>query len=203
MRAEPRRLVLPGDLAISVQSDVKQTVLRLQARAGREIALSTSRALNKTAITVRAEASKKIRERYNLKARVIKAQMKIYKASPRRLFAQIIATGRRIPLIEFGATAVNPWNIAGRPHRRGGGGVRARVLRARTLYRGAFIATMPSGHRGVFTRGENPRLPIRQLVGISVPKAMAERAINAALIRLAKDRFRTEFERDLRFRMGA
>jgi len=35
----------------------------------------------------------------------------------------------------------------------------------RTLVRSAFIATMSSGHTGVFTRRGPERLPIRELLG--------------------------------------
>ena len=178
-----------NNLDISVRSTIRSATLQLEARARGAVDASTVRALNRTATTVRAQASRKIRERYNLKAGVIKAQMKVLKATRSRLVAQIVAAGRRIPLIEFSA-------------RQTGKGVTARVTRARRLYRGAFITTMRSGHTGVFLRLGPERLPIKQLVGISIPKAMAERRIHAALAKLAAERFAIEFVRDLRFRLG-
>lgn len=190
-----------GNLDISVRSDIKATVLRLAAKGTKAIQDSSVRALNRTASSVRTEASREIRQRYNLKASVIKANMRIVKATRSRLVAEIVATGKRIPLIEFGARAVNPWNVAGRSHRRRGGGVSAAVTKTRRLFKGAFIAVMPSGHRGVYLRqGEGRK--IRQLMGISIPKAMVERQVNATLAKFAAQRFRIEFERDLKYRLG-
>lgn len=39
-----------------------------------------------------------------------------------------------------------------------------------------FIATMPSGHRGVFARGEETRLPIREAKGPSIWKVITDTA---------------------------
>lgn len=194
---------MAGGLDISVRSDLRATVVRLEAKAGsKQVGLAAMRALNRAAITVRKEASIQIRERYNLKARVIKAQMRIVKATSKRLVAEIVASGKRIDLIEF---------VVGRkqPGRRRGG-VKARVTRQAVSYPHAFIAKMPSGYVGVFQRtgsfgrrGKSYLERIKKLVGISVPKAMAEKEVNKALAQVASRRFRTEFERELRFRLRA
>ena len=189
-----------SSLTISVESTIKKTVLALEAKTNAAVQASTVRALNRTATSVRKDAVTEIRKKYKLKSGTIRAQMVIVKASRNRLIAQIIASGKRIPLIEFSARAVNPWNKPGRSHKRRGGGVSVNMTGARTLYAGKFIATMPkSGHVGVFERYGGG---IRQLVGISVPRALAERHINAALAKLAAERFAVEFQRDLNYRLG-
>jgi hypothetical protein len=67
---------------------------------------------------------------------------------------QLQCVGRRTPLINFKARG--PYPSRGR-----GGGVTYSGGRADH----AFIAIMPSGHRGVFERVGTARLPIRELFG--------------------------------------
>jgi hypothetical protein len=86
-----------------------------------------------------------------------------------QMSASLEARGARLPLIAFRARA-------------GRGGVRARLPGGAGLYPHAFIATMPSGHVGVFQRKGLPRLPIVQLHGPSIPKVF-ERHIPAGLAR--------------------
>jgi len=85
-------------------------------------------------------------------------------------------------------------------------GVSYRISRTagrRTLEHG-FIATMPSGHRGVFIRGAESRLPIREARGPSIWKVITDTAgllkacIDAAGDRLGKlinDQIGVEFRR--------
>lgn len=180
---------MAGNLVVSVRSDLHDAVVRLQAKNTLAIEASAVRALNRAAVSTRAAASQEIRKVYNLKAAVIKRQIRISRASKARLFAELVATGRRIPLYDFAA-------------RQTRAGVTARVLRQRQLFRHTFIATMPTGHVGVFVRQGPKRLPIRELKGISIPKAMVQKKIMDVLKRTALERFKIEFERDLKFRGG-
>lgn len=178
-------------LRIDVRSDIKEVVARLQADVDRLLPQATARALNRTATTVRAQATRRIRERYNLKAGVIRAQLRINRADRNRLTAEVIASGRPIPLIEFSA-------------RQTRAGVSVRVIRGqRKVRRHAFIAKMHTGHVGVFERTSSKRLPIKELFSVSLPVAFARKEILAALEQVAVERFRIEFERELRFRAGA
>ena len=158
------------------------------------------RALNRTAITVRAEASRRIRERYNLKSRVLKDQIRIRNATRAELRAVVQASGRPIPLVEFDA-------------RRGASGATVRVSRTRKTVSHAFIPTMKSGHRGVFLRVEkgsrqyrNTRvrkggsdLPVAELFGPSLPQAFTSKQVMAAIVAAARQRFPKAFEQEARF----
>lgn len=65
-------------------------------------------------------------------------------------------------------------------------GVRYRLSRTagrKTIEHG-FIATMPSGHRGVFARGGETRLPIREARGPSIWKVITD---TAGLLRACTD----------------
>lgn len=71
--------------------------------------------------------------------------------------AQVIGSGARIPLYRFRA-------------RQTRAGVTARLPTGAGTYPGAFIATMKSGHVGVFKRKGATRLPIQELFGPSVTR---------------------------------
>ena len=158
------------------------------------------RALNRTAITVRAEASRRIRERYNLKSRVLKDQIRIRNATKAELHAVVQASGRPIPLVEFDA-------------RRGAAGATVRVGRTRKTVSHAFIATMKSGHRGVFLRVEKGSrkyrstrvnksgadLPVAELFGPSLPQAFTSKQVMSAIVAAARTRFPKAFEQEARF----
>jgi len=131
---------------------------------------AVTRAINRTLITWRAEAARLIRVDTGLKVGVIKDAMRINNANFSRLAGSVIVTGKRIPLIEFGATGPEPSRGRGRVTYRVGPG-------RRTTVPGAFIATMHSGHRGVFKRRSPRRLPIVELRGPSLPKVAANAAI--------------------------
>lgn len=86
-------------------------------------------------------------------------------ASAGSLVAKVSPSRTRIPLIRFKATG--PYPSRGR-----GQGVRASVGPGRrTVYPHSFIATMPSGHTGVFKRTEPGRLPVAELFGPSPAKS--------------------------------
>jgi hypothetical protein len=102
-------------------------------------------------------------------------------ASPRAAFG---ATLRRIPLIYFKARV---------PKRKGG--VSYSLAGGKSYISNAFIATMPSGHQGVFTRRGKKRLPIVELFGPSLGHVFAKyRPIG---IQRTKDAFDTAFAHEL------
>ena len=187
-------------LSIDVRSDLDRAVARLAVESKKEVDLATVRALNRAATSTRAEAARRIRDAYNIKVNVARDQMRIERANRSRLVAEIVVSGRPIPLLEFAARAVNPWNVKGRKHRPGGG-VSVQIKRgARKLRRGAFIAVMGTGHRGVFQRGSNGK--IRELFSLSLPSMFTQKQIREAVERVALERFGIELRRELRYRTG-
>jgi len=175
---------------------------------------AVSRALNKTVTTVRAKTAQAIRGAgYNIKSSDIKASLKTNrKATQQLLVAYLDATGRPIPLIKYGA----------REQKRPGGGVAVKVLNGSKTIAGAFIATMPSGHKGVFVRvgsaahaalgltgkhsGIHLRkssykhgLPILELYGPSVSGAFKRDTVQAAMEATARARFPVVLQQELNY----
>jgi hypothetical protein len=161
---------------------------------------ATVRAINKVAAQVKTAASREIRNAgYNMKAAAIKKQITITKATSGRSVAVVRCSGRPIPLIEFSATMNKS-------------GVTVNVKNGRKSIQGAFIATMPTGHKGVFVRvGDLHKravrngkvswsgLPIRELFGPGISDAFGNEIVQAALVRLVREKFPAILEHEIKF----
>jgi hypothetical protein len=118
------------------------------------------RALRKAGATalrdMRSEASKRIRARKRIKPRYIKRALTLRRPKGGDISSMAWAldvSGEPVPLVAY-------------PHRQTKKGVSVEVNRGkRTLVKGSFVATMKSGHKGVFRRRGAPRLPIQELRG--------------------------------------
>ena len=149
------------------------------------------RALNKMADQLKVQASRAMRDAgYGLKAADVKKGLRVQRATQGSKRASVIASGRPIPLIKYTARQTSK-------------GVTVNVQKGRKLIAGAFIATMPSGHQGVYVReagGKHRKvnargkaswhqLPIRELFGPSVPDGLANKAVQQTLVQLVVERF--------------
>lgn len=151
-------------------------------RLGDQMPALSTRALNRSILSARTIMARQIAADTGLKVgRVRDRYLTVLKASHSRPVARLSASLRRVPLIEFGAKGPEPSRGKGR-------GVTAKLRGGSRRYPHAFIATMRSGHRGVFqrTRATNRwtptmtmaqeaaaqrdggRLPIRELRGPSI-----------------------------------
>lgn len=118
------------------------------------------RALKKAGSTalrdMRAEASKRIRARKRIKPRYIQRALTLRRAKGSDITSMkwaVDVSGEPVPLVAY-------------PHRQTKKGVSVEVNRGkRTLVKGSFVASMKSGHEGVFRRRGEARLPIRELLG--------------------------------------
>jgi hypothetical protein len=177
---------------IDVRSDLNAVIVGLQGYRQELIDGAVVRALNRTATTVRAEAAREINDEYpGLKIGVVKDRIRIQQATKVTLRTIISVSGRPIPIVEFAARQTRD-------------GVTVNVKGKRKLLRGAFIATMPGGHRGVFFRrgrgGKRAaRLPIDQVFSISLPVAFSNKKVMAAVVRSAKERFPAALAQEANF----
>lgn len=182
------------------QIDINNALRKLDVRRN-GVKPAVARALNKTGTTGRAQASRSIQAAgYNMKAGDIKAAITLpRRASQDDLNIELRARGKAIPLIQFGARATKR-------------GVSVNVKRGRTTLSHAFIATMPSGHRGVFERvgtmhkrvARHGRrlssgLPIRELFGPSIKAAFASDAVSSEVINTMRARFPVVLVQELNF----
>lgn len=121
---------------------------------------AAKRALRKAGATalrdMRSEASKRIRQRKRIRVSYIRDAISMRRPSGGDISSYqwaLDVSGKPVPLVAY-------------PHRQTRKGVSVEVNRGkRTLVKGAFVATMKSGHKGVFRRRGKARLPIEELRG--------------------------------------
>lgn len=145
-------------MELSISIDVRnwrKALAKIEARA----IPAQVRALNRSIKSGRTRMTQLVSRDMRLKAGTVRDRIKVEEARPSTLSAALSASLKRIPLIQFGARGPEP-------SRGRGKGVTARTSTRR--YRSAFIAKMPSGHRGVYARKRRARLPIRELFGPSI-----------------------------------
>lgn len=135
-------------MKIDIRPDAKHLA------ALRQVGPAVKRAVRKAGATalrdMRSEASKRIRTRKRIKPSIINRAFNL-----RRLEGvwALDVRGTKVPLSAY-------------PHRQLRRGVRVEVNRdKKTLIEGAFVATMKSGHEGIFRRSSRARLPIQELLG--------------------------------------
>ena len=165
---------------------------------GQQFPKATASALNRTAQQAKTEASRLVRERYNIKKSDLDRGIKPGKrATAQTLTASVRASGRRPALIDFGARG-------SMPARRKTVGVSVEVVKGRRLnVAGSFLAIMKSGHRGVFVKSwKKPlrrekrirdgkqyttQLPIEELTGPSVPQMFFSQKVYGKLKQFVND----------------
>lgn len=140
-------LSLSTDGIPQLQSDFADYPNRVQ----RGIVRSLNRAI-KSGQTVMVRA---IAQDTGLKSGDVRNAMRLKLASVASPEASLGTSLARIPLIDFGAKQT----------RRG---VTYKLQGGRSRIENAFIATMGSGHVGVFARASKARLPIKELFGPSL-----------------------------------
>ena len=145
-------------MRVSVRFNVKGLEDGLD-RLRRKAPLAIRRAVKRAGTSARTVMVKEIAKDTGLASKGIKKEIRINELGTTEI--QIEVRGRRIPLIHFKAKGPEPSRGRGR-------GVSYRLPGGRTRAPHAFIATMRSGHRGVFQRKRSARKPIYQLHGPSL-----------------------------------
>lgn len=161
------------------------------------------RAMNRTITTVRADASRQLRDAYpGVKVSDLKRRMPLKRATRSRMEAAIVFSGRRIALYgnfnmrAFGKWGVRfsklPWRIET---------VSGEPVSPEMLAR-AFRNRARGGRATVFSRHSKVRTSQEVLVAPGIARALTERRIADALMRVARGRFAVVFEQEMKFRLG-
>lgn len=150
---------------INIRVDTKEVerALREAPKAAEKAAIRT---LNRTADKARVAASKTVRETYNIKAGDLGKSVKTTRASQSKFETVLIIIGKPVGLIAFAA-------------RQTAKGVTYKILKSggRDRLPHTFIATMRSGHRGVFERLGKARLKIRERKFITMPSVWKSKKV--------------------------
>lgn len=199
-------------IRVDVRTDIKRAIAEFRAANDKISRVATVRALNRAAEALRTETGREVRKVYNVKLRAVREATRLRRASAQSLFASVLVEGARLPLVEFAARAVNPWNVKGRKRRPGGGvTVKIKVSGGRKLVRSAFLTSSTrnnatgggsEGQLHVWRRTSSERSSLRTLRSISIPQAVSNDAIRTALSAVAGNEFQKNFEQQLRFLTG-
>jgi hypothetical protein len=142
----------------------------------RKIQRAAIRAINRGIKSGRTFMARSIAQDTGLKVGTVRDALGMELASESTGTASLSADLKRIPLIQFNAKDTGFNKGTGRRSNARVSGVRSRAGSGVTYRMGgvssrvedAFIATMVSGHQGVFRRASRARLPIRELFGPSL-----------------------------------
>lgn len=156
---------------VDFQLDIKALQRDLE-ELGRQAAQVMARSLNRAGVSGQTAMTRAVAADTGIAQKNIKREIKLDKATRTVPRVALTIAGRRIPLIAFQARGPEP-------SRGRGKGVTYRLPTGRGRVGDAFIATMRTGHRGVFKRKPGatrrgkeptrPQLPIMELRGPSLP----------------------------------
>lgn len=157
-------------------------VRRAYTRAGAEAARA-----------MRAAAVKYIRDRKTLKAGRIRERMRLSKRGGPDISSlewEVKASGKPVPLADYASRQTKQ-------------GVTVSVNRgSRKTIKGAFLATLKSGHRGVFVREGKARLPIRELFSSTVADTLRDTNALPVIEKRTLAVLRTAFARLVKLEMS-
>lgn len=144
-----------------LSADVRAFEAELRALGNRAPAIM-ARSLNRAGLAGQTAMVRLVTADTGIAAKNVKREIVLDRANRTKPRFVLTIKGSRIPLIAFQARGPEP--SRGRGH-----GVSYRLPTGRGRVPNAFIATMPSGHRGVFKRTAQTRTPITELKGPSLP----------------------------------
>lgn len=193
-------------LSIKLEGSATQKLTDLE----RKIMPKAVRAsINRTVITLQKEIDVIVRkeQNINLKSKDVKARVSVSKARGNKtedIRGQVAIHQKPIPLIYFMSNrgsfgrGIKTNKKSGKVKRQT---VKVRVKKggsAKTV-RGAFIASMRSGHTGLYRRQGQKRLPVKELFSTSVRDVFRSATTIARLQRTARERYVREFSHQLRY----
>lgn len=174
-----------------------QTLVRMTSRSDQFGALS--RALSRAGQSMRKQATKEAQAVLNLKSGPIRDVVKTQRVRRSNLAADLRVIARAQPVIGFKGTRQT----------RKGLSVQIKKGGARRVIGGAFKATLRSGKASGFQRRRLPggkragRLPIDIVYSSSVRQVLNDPPRQARILGEGRDRFRSEFRREILRRLGA
>lgn len=152
------------------------------------------RAINRGIVAARTQIVRDVARDSGLKVGDVRDAIRQRNATVGSPAASLSAGLGRIPLVKFNARGPEPSRGRGRGvSYKLGTGSRGRV-------ENAFIATMTSGHRGVFKRASKKRLGIIELQGPSLGQVFAK--YRAAALARGEEMFMTTLDRELDYQKG-
>lgn len=156
---------------IELRAEHLERLERILEYTPQQVPIIAARAINRSAEAARTQASRSVRETYVIKHKDIVDTIRIKKASPNDLNADIRSRGAVINLTKFKVNPKKP-----QPNRTKPITVSVKKGSAK-VFKNGFVAEMASGHMNVFTRVSKDRLPLKGHYGPSVPQMLGNESV--------------------------
>ncbi|WP_410543234.1 phage tail protein [Wolbachia endosymbiont of Nomada panzeri] len=163
-----------------ISNNINEIISNIE-RKEQKIKLATIKALNKTALWLKAQAAKEISEEKKIKLSLIRKRLRIFKAKTSRLEV----------LIRANLYDIRAWTIGKIQKTRRGSKV------GKHEFIGGFAAVMPKGNSGMFKREGRAALPIKE---VKLPLELEDSRIIGNLVNYeVEEVFEKFFERELSY----
>ncbi len=209
-----------SEYAINLDArELKLAGKQLRRLGSRSLPQVLARAVNRSLDSMKAQAAKEIKKELNLSAKIIKAHLSIQKANKTYPSGALVAKGKPVGLIHFGARETKK-------------GVSVKVKRERKLIPHAYTArswTRTGGRSGAWVEGNKSvfrritagsqwekarkfpkrnnipwkklpaeyRLPIKRLAGPRVPDIMENESVRSAILKHGRTMLAKRFAHEL------
>lgn len=178
-------------MRFSVKLDLSG-INQLKRQTDAKVRRAAARAINRSAESVKTDVVRRMRTHRGLNASTIREALAIRRANATSLLAEVIASGKPIPLRDYGARQT-----------RKGVTVRVNPTRGRKLVvkHGNKAFEIQKFGKHVFVRQGKQRTPIKKLFGPSIPATFLRKQIVEAMNQVAArewpKRFQHELQREL------
>lgn len=200
------KIALPQGGNIFIESDIR-TLTKGLKRVGGNIPRAQTRALNKTLLKTRTQARKGIAKKFNLPAKVVNPTITSVNATRSKGIAYLQGRGSRIPIYKTKGAKTQKRL-----------GVSVNTGTGRRVIKHTFIATMPSGHIGIFKRTlgvpvkrfyyktadgrvNNRQLPIRELTFPPMSHMITNQRVATELFKFFTNDYPLQLRRQLNAEM--
>lgn len=182
-------------MKVTVSDNIKSATSAMKALPG-GVNRAVAATLNRVAEGMKTEAARIIAKTYNIKNKDVKSlgNVKVTKANTSKLEILLTSKGGNIPLIKFSTNPNAPRRVKM---------LKASVKRGgKKPVPGAFVATMKSGHTGVFERMGAKRNPIGEKYGPAVPIMMNNQDVADHLNEQANIRISKRLDQEMKRVLG-
>lgn len=174
-----------------IKTDFKEAEAMYRSLLGRGVDRAVSRALNKTATSVRAQVARDIQQERALKIGTIKKSLRLDRANVNRLAAAIVASGKAIAMRHFGARSTRQ-GVSVKIRKTGG--------RTRLVKNGNKSFQIPRFGNNVFVRTGKSRLPIKEWSRVpGIPQVFLKDKVTAGMRSLAGTVWPKRFREEINF----
>ena len=176
---------------ITIQGDLKKLNRSLKDLQHDTYPKVAARTLNRVAESAKIAGAKHIASQIQSRQASVKRRIETRKSSYKKLWAELVAHGRPLQLIEFVVGSKKPTQQPGGKRRV----VKTKVFGKRKTYKQAFIAPRRAGDSNttIYVRKGNKRKPLRMMFGPGI-KQLFKREDNLMLMESkVKERLTNEF----------